>query len=320
MNKGKRRLGFTLAFLLVAAGLGLLELRRRAGEERIRAAETDLVEVRDSIDQLKRDLDDALAEVQLREAAAEPPSVAAEVAEEVPSTVWERNLAALRQAMADHPEWTIPEFAFLTQADLAQLASRLSLIDTEEEGRLALRDMRILSKRALAPYLQDAAFAWAEANGGELPADIVQLADYSNPALPKTVLQRYEFVPGVKSLGVDYRLSTPAFDSGPILRERFPVDPDFDTQLKVYGQYLVQSDINPDFGRALVDYAKVNSGRSPAEPADLIPFLPRPMDPADLQEQFAYWNMDPSVGFRAAGATPGAGSSGMVFRMHRIEE
>ena len=320
MSKGKQLLGLFLSLLLLTAGLGLLELRRRSGEERARAAESDLAEVRDSIDQLRQERDDALTEIQFREATAEPPPAAVEVVEEVPVTVWERNLAAIRKAMADHPEWTIPEFIALTQADLAQLASRLSLIDTEEEEREALRDMRILSKRAMAPYLQDAAFAYAEANSGALPADIMDLADYSDPKIPSAILQRYEIAPGATSLEVDRRFPSPTFGNGPILRERLPADPDLDTQLKIYGRYFGQSDIIPTFGYGLLRYSEVNAGRLPPDPEALIPFLPQPMDPAVLQKQFSYWSMDPAVGFLGAGGTPGTGGSGMVFRMHRIEE
>ncbi len=292
MKPAPRALFVTL--LLAAAGLGFYARRERTRQavqrrtlvEKIAAARATLERTQRERATAEREL------VILRRTAKDAEARATVVRTETPSnsavTGWEQKVATLRSLLVLHPQWSIPEIGLLSPDEFIFFA-RDAQLDGEEAQRKALRDLRALAKRKLAPQFRDALDKYAMASGGRLPAEIHELTSYLESPLPEAVLNRYALT-GKATVSADRADNW-------LLYERTPVDELYDTRNVLGGRFSGQITTNPAIyviSRALVAHADANPGRKPAEPAELGPYLEVPLDAPTLDRYFNQWLKQPA--------------------------
>jgi hypothetical protein len=283
------------ALLLAVAGLGFHAVREhhRQDEQRL-ALQRKAAASRAAIERSGRERDGAEREFAALTATAKEASAAAAAARAAatrPSptaTAWEQQVATLRSLLARHPQWDIPEIALLTPEEFIFFAHEAQLAD-EEQQRKALRDLRNLAKRKVAPLLQTALHEYARANDGRLPSTIGELRSLIQPPLPDAVLNRYALA-GATSITTEFRNEW-------LLYERVPVDELYDTRQMVGSTNLGQLVMNPAvyvLTRAIAAYSEANAGRRPSQPADLTAHLEVALDPVTLGRYFENWQKSPA--------------------------
>ncbi len=282
-----------IMLLLAATGFGIFAWRERARRiAQLAALEEKVATARSAIDRVQREREAAERELAtLRRAAQDAEAAAASAPAAVPPpnsamAVWERRVETLRSLFVRYPHWVIPELELLS-ADEIIFFARDAELEGEEAQRKALRDLRALAKRKVAPQIHDALHEYALAHGGRLPADLRELASQLKPPLPDAVLKRYALA-GVATVSDDRRES--------LLYERAPVDELYDTRHVLGTRMSVQFETNPAIyllTRAVVAYAEANGGRQPGQPVDLVRYLEVPIDAATLARYFQNWENDP---------------------------
>jgi hypothetical protein len=292
----------SVALVLVAAGLGFYVVRehRRQEEQRL-ALQRKIVASRAAIERSGRERDAAERELAALADAAKEAAVAAAARAAAPpsnptATAWEQQVATLRSLLARHPQWSIPEIALLTPEEFIFFARDAQLAGDENQRR-ALRDLRNLAKRKIAPLLQKALHEYAQAHEGRMPSGIGELASFARaaetgpwrPPVPDAVLHRYALA------GVD-RFPT-GLGNEWLLYERLPVDELYDTRQMVGSSTLGQIATDPAIyvlTRAIAAYSEANAGRKPSQPADLTAHLEVALDPVTLGRYFENWQKDPA--------------------------
>lgn len=131
----------------------------------------------------------------------------------------------LKQSLEQMPEKKIPELQFLTENDWIRVAGRMNL-ETEADFRRAYCSLRMTAKQSFAREMALALNDYAQANGGQLPPDISQLAPYFQPPVGDAILQRYQVV----GTGL---LSNTSFENLPVAEKAPPVDEQYDTLIKI---------------------------------------------------------------------------------------
>lgn len=183
-----------VAFLLLGGGAGLVTHRavvkqreelvlRRASlsrlEDDIRLARDQLAAEQREFAQLERETAHALAAAAAREAA--------------PAHLWASRVLLMRQLLEEMPAHRLPELHLLTLLDWIQVARNAEL-DTANRIRTAFIALRSLARRRFSEVLRPALRAFVAASGGELPADIRQLAPYLALPADVAILERYEMI------------------------------------------------------------------------------------------------------------------------------
>lgn len=283
-----------IMLLLAATGLGVYAWREHARHIAQRAAlEEKVATARAAIDRVQHERETVERELAtLRREAQDAEAAAASARAAVPPpnsamAVWERRVATLRSLLVRYPHWVIPELGLLS-ADEIIFFARDAELEGEESQRKALRDLRALAKRKVAPQIHDALHEYALAHGGRLPVDLRELASQFRPPLPDAVLDRYALA-GVATVSDDRRES--------LLYERAPVDELYDTRHVLGTRMSVQFETDPAIyllTRAVVAYAEANAGRQPSQPADLERYLEAPLDAPTLARYFQNWENDPA--------------------------
>jgi hypothetical protein len=280
-----------VTLFLVAAGLGFYAVRehRQQQEQRL-ALEQKAAAARSAIERMVRERDAAERELDaLAHAAKEAAAVLAATPPPNPTaTAWEQKVAKLRLLIAQHPQWDIPETALLTPEEFIFFA-RESQLDGEENQRKALRDLRNLAKRKLAPLLQTALHEYTQAHGGSMPTDVRELASFFKPPIPDAVLSRYALA-GAATFPTE-------LGNAWLLFERAPVDELYDTRQMVGSSTLGQIETNAAIyvlTRALVAYSESNAGRKPSQSSDLGPYMEVTVDSATLNRYFEKWRENPA--------------------------
>ncbi|HVS54436.1 MAG TPA: sigma-70 family RNA polymerase sigma factor [Opitutaceae bacterium] len=207
--------------------------------------------------------------------SAEPGSDAA-LAQE--AAAWSARIARLQRELAQHPELAIPELSLLTDHDWI-LASRQDF-SRPERVRESLLLLRTRAKSNFLHQLGEATRNYV-ASAHALPERFDQLTALA-PPLDPAILNRYDFqrennwlVVAEKAVGA--------------------VDPD---RLAVVGDEYsgaaggfngfsrMESTVDRAVREAAQTYVKAHGGARPASAAQLLPFLPQPVDPATLEQTF----------------------------------
>lgn len=101
--------------------------------------------------------------------------------------------ALLRQLSLELPLQYLPEMRLLEEVDWQKVADSHSL-DTASDIRLALADLRALSRTKMASVLQSALLGFTQGSGGLLPTELGQLKPYLGGIADAEMLARYELL------------------------------------------------------------------------------------------------------------------------------
>jgi RNA polymerase sigma factor (sigma-70 family) len=210
---------------------------------------------------------------------------------------WSTRIASLKQKQEQMPDKRIPEMAFLTDKDWAEV-TRDADLDTDEGVRQALSALRSAAKGHFANAVREAFRKYAKAaNGGELPTglpelakainanisllptDLAQLKPYFDQPLDDAVWQRYQYSPRAK---LHDNLSD-------ILVKEIapPADPEYDTHYEMGIYSGGRGDVNlikDQVSAAAKNYAQANNGQMPSDPAQIAPYLKSPLEVALVQK------------------------------------
>lgn len=194
-----RKIFFFLAALAAAAGLyrGADTIAREqasleSAQKRSAQLEAQIPRARQLRDEAQHDaalLQQALASARPNPAAAmdDDPAVAST------TKAWRQRLDRLKRLLADRPEWQIPELKLLNEQDWLEIAQSAEL-DREPDVRRSLVALHSAAKGKFAALLQAALRKYLATSGGELPADLLQLAPLCDPAIEPAMLARYAMI------------------------------------------------------------------------------------------------------------------------------
>jgi hypothetical protein len=228
-------------------------------------------------------------------ASGEPPPAPAD-AEATPTpakvaTPLEASVAGLRTLLQRNPQWSIPEIDLLGSGDLVLFAADLEPDAMQDESgqRKVLRDLRSLAKREFAKELEAALSAYLSDHAWNLPSDVGALAAYFPWRVPPAILERYE---------VAFSPASPAGLKGGNIRERTPVDPDYDTnqvfrvdaaRRSVSWMQMNSTPAAYVILRSRAAFASAHGGRDPEAAEQLLPYLESPAAFPQLQVWFNQW-------------------------------
>jgi RNA polymerase sigma factor (sigma-70 family) len=133
----------------------------------------------------------------------------------------------LQQWMAQMPGRSIPEMRSLGEGRLRRLLDGFTNnpIETEEQARRALSNLRHVAKDDFSPQIGRALRQYAQANNDQLPTDVSQLKPYVEPPVDDAVFQRYHMLKSgsVKDLQ----------PNEPVVAESAPVDDQYDDLFQI---------------------------------------------------------------------------------------
>ncbi len=114
---------------------------------------------------------------------------------------WLERVKLLRQKLDQTPAAKIPELQFLTDFDWLMAAKHK--LDTEDDYRLAFRDLR---SSAIGNFVRTAAIAlgkYVQAHNGQFPTDLAQLKSSFETPPSDDLLERYKIVPSASLTELD---------------------------------------------------------------------------------------------------------------------
>jgi hypothetical protein len=288
----------TVALTLVALGVAIYAARR-VGEqqghlgnlrERDRKLTAELHQVLGQNDERTRALTAAQAEL----AALRPSTSGQSPAEDTiaaETQAWLDRLHTLKRMFAEHPELSIPELAQLTDSEWL-LAVKHAQLDTAEQVRQSLAEVRSAAKSKFAQQMASALQKYLAATKGQLPPDPLALSSYFIRRIDASFFQRYEMVETGNvhdAPGADGQRT--------VIREIAPIDEDYDARYGVTAQGM--RTVAGDKARAWVDapdgydgmvrrarleFARANNGAKAAGLEQLAPYINPPLAPAKLQK------------------------------------
>jgi RNA polymerase sigma factor (sigma-70 family) len=185
-------------------------------------------------------------------------------------------IASLKQKLEQMPDKRIPELQFLTEKDWAMAAWDADL-GTNDGVRKALS---VLRERAIDRFLSEmmtpAFEKYLAANGGVLPADLLQLKPYFETPVADEMLQRYKLLQTGKP--------NPYED---LVRLVAHVDEEYDSHHRM----SLNASMGEPFNRvadavkiAAAEFANDNNGQLPSDPSQLTAYLKQPIDAATVQK------------------------------------
>jgi RNA polymerase sigma factor (sigma-70 family) len=185
-------------------------------------------------------------------------------------------IASLKQKLEQMPDKRIPELQFLTEKDWAMAAWDADL-NTDEGVRKALGQLRERAiDRFLGEKMTPAFEKYLAANGGVLPADLLQLKPYFETPVSDEMLQRYKLLQTGKP--------DPYED---LVRLVAHVDEEYDSRHRM----SLNASMGEPFNRvadavkiAAAEFANDNNGQLPSDPSQLTAYLKQPMDGATVQK------------------------------------
>jgi len=193
---------------------------------------------------------------------------------------WATRATQLKARLEQMPDKKIPELQLLTQRDWFDAVKNFKQFETDTDFRQALHNLRNSAKQAFGDMSREAMKRFAEANDGNLPADLSQLKPYFETVVDDATLARYSLLQTGKLADVpqnEYLLA----EKAP------PADDQFDSVFE-FGIHGTHSSGISDPGDlvwdSLVQFAKAHDGNLPATAPELMPFLKRPLDQAKVQE------------------------------------
>jgi hypothetical protein len=191
---------------------------------------------------------------------------------------WAARVGLLKQRLEQMPDKRIPELQLVADKDWFDAVKSVKKLETEDDYRQALDDLRRNVKSEFAHMLQVALRGYAKANADQLPTDLSQLKPYFDKPVDDAILARYTLLQtGKVSEASDYLVA----ETAP------PVDDEFDTVYKISINGVNSSSVNRSeeaIKQAGILYAQAHNDLLPTEASQLTPFLKEPIDPAKIQK------------------------------------
>ncbi len=133
---------------------------------------------------------------------------------------WASQVKQLRQRAEQWPDKRIPELQLATDQDWFDAVGSTNSLESDADYRQALDRLRRAAKNKLVPLLQDAMKKYADANSGQLPAELAQIQPFLDPSVDNAMLQRYQILQGGSVSNLQ--------PNQPVLAEIAPVDDQYD--------------------------------------------------------------------------------------------
>lgn len=186
--------------------------------------------------------------------------------------MWLARVAALKERLRAMPEHNVPDFELLSEQDWLEASKRE--IRTELDLRRAFSQLRRTAQGKFASMAHDALTQFMEANNGSFPTELSQLQPYLNPPVSSAVLDSWQIAPAstVSNLGMG---------GDKIITQKRAVDDTFDSRFGIGPKGRGSTDfLSSTSGAAMAEihklYQAANSGRSPKDPAELLPYATSP--------------------------------------------
>lgn len=186
----------------------------------------------------------------------------------------------LKERLEQMPGMKIPELQFLTQKDWLDAVSSLQKLESDQDFRQGLKNLRSSAKANFGQKLQQALHGFVQASGGMLPTDMLQLQPYFDAPVDPGLLGRYQIMQTgqVKNLGNEYNV---------IAEIAPPVDEEYDTRFQFGLNGRSSSSVNQAgdiLEAAATAYANFNNGSLPRDASELSPYLQKPVEAVRIQE------------------------------------
>ena len=109
--------------------------------------------------------------------------------------LWMAKEEKIRQMFAEHPDQAIPEMKFLREEEWLE-AARNSEVDTTDDMRVALVNVRTTATSDFGGKLASALALYEAKNNQQLPGSVMDLKDYIHPAVADvdSILPRYRIL------------------------------------------------------------------------------------------------------------------------------
>jgi RNA polymerase sigma factor (sigma-70 family) len=193
---------------------------------------------------------------------------------------WAARVTQLKQRLEQMPDKKIPELQFLTDKDWFDAVKNAKQLETDDDVRQALSELRRNVKSEFVRTLQQALRGYAAANGGQLPADLGQLKAYFQTPVDDAILRRYSLLQTGKAADVP--------NGQYLVAETAPaVDEEYDSVFRITLNGINTSSVNrveDAVKQAGIQFAQANNGLLPTEPSQLAPYLKEPIDAAKIQK------------------------------------
>jgi hypothetical protein len=194
---------------------------------------------------------------------------------------WLERLDTLKQALAQRPQFAIPELALLDEDSWLQIA-RNGRFETDQQLRTALAQLRGEAEGQMAGKIAAALSAYLAAHDNQLPEHIAQLLPFFAPPIESAWLQRYEMM-------YTGRLSDLPPNQKMNLVQYAPADPDFDSLFEIgansYGSGGNAAAVAVE--DAQKEYARTHDGARATQAEELVPYLKWPVSAAKVEETLA---------------------------------
>ena len=186
----------------------------------------------------------------------------------------------LKQRLEQMPNLKIPELQFLKEKDWLDAVSNLKQLDTEEDFRNALNNLRRNAKSEFGVKLQKSLRQFTKANGGVLPSELSQLQPYFDPPVDAALLSRYQLLQTGRLADLDH-------DQRLVAEVAPPVDDEYDSRFEFGLNGTDSHSVNKmqeAMETAATAYANANNGLLPRDATQVAPYLQQPIDPVRVQK------------------------------------
>ena len=186
----KGKMVFAIVLLLIGCG-GIAELqsilRQRA---QVAAQRTELARLDAEIQRARQRFAETKNEAETTGRARATARAEIAAFESSPAKLWSSRIRILQQLLEELPGQRIPELKLLDALDWIEVARNAEL-DTPGNIRAALAALRAMARQKFVKPLQEALRQFTDASGGELPADIHELARFLAAPADAGMLERY---------------------------------------------------------------------------------------------------------------------------------
>jgi len=235
---------------------------------------SELLRLRGEVTRLRQSVQEL---AQLKAAAA---AAGSDPAIEATLKSWATRATRLRERLEQMPDKKIPELQLLTQKDWFDAVKNAKQLETDNDFREALHQLRNSAKQAFGDLAMQAINKYADANNGALPGDWSQLKPFFDTPVDNATLARY-------SLLQSGRLADMAQNQYLVGEKDPPVDVQFDSIYEFGMQGTHSSSLNNPgdiVWDSLVQFANAHNGNLPGGVSQLMPYLTRPLDQAKVQQ------------------------------------
>lgn len=196
---------------------------------------------------------------------------------------WLQRVRQLRQLAAERAiGMDFAEIDVLSEREWLA-AAKAPQLETEQQIRDTLRELRTTARKTLARLLQEAVSRHADANEGALPTTAEQLAPFTAGRVSAELLGRFEIAQRGNFVTIPY--------DEPLLIERATAGRDLDSRIVVTRRTHEVDDLatvpERELRRALRAFVEVNPGKLPEEPTQLLPYFRSPLQPAAVTDLLA---------------------------------